>query len=189
MTTCYIFLCVPLYRISNISLLFSVLDPTLDQIQIANRTKCEKDPSAQMLLKRLMQLVNISQAKIQYLENKAGNTSDEREKLNSTILTLFEQVFLYLSTRASDFDSRSVSALSKTPFIPCITRGRLVFYLPSQVFFKKSSSTSEKGDTSLAESLFQEIEYNAFLSIAGVKLEPSLTELFELILKKVRRRP
>jgi len=172
------------YNPSCLVMGFSVLDPTLDQIQIANRTKCEKDPPTQILLKRLMQLVSISQAKIQYLENKAGNISDERKKLNSTILTLFEQAFLYLSTRASDFDTRSVSAMSKIPFIPCKTRGQLVFYLPSQVFFKKSSSTSENGDTSLAESLFQEIEYNAFLSIAGVKLEPSLTELFELMLKK-----
>ncbi|KAL7463127.1 hypothetical protein ACHAXS_003508, partial [Conticribra weissflogii] len=172
------------YNPSCLVMGFSVLDPKLDQIQIANRTKCEKDPSIQILLKRLIQLVNISQAKIQHLEKKAGDISDEREKLNTTISTLFEQVFLYLSTRASDFDKRSVSVLSKTPFIPCETRGRLVFYLPSQVFFKKSSSTSEDNDISLAESLFQEIEYNAFLSIAGVKLEPSLSEFFELMLKK-----
>ncbi len=186
MIFCYVLLCVNFHRRSDSFPFFSVLDPKLDQIQIANRTKCEKDPSIQILLKRLIQLVNISQAKIQHLEKKAGDIGDEREKLNTTISTLFEQVFLYLSTRASDFDKRSVSVLSKTPFIPCETRGRLVFYLPSQVFFKKSSSTSEDNDISLAASLFQEIEYNAFLSIAGVKLEPSLSEFFELMLKKVR---
>lgn len=52
--------------------------------------------------------------------------------------------------------------------------------LPStQVFFKGD------GSDSLAESLFKEVEYNTFLSLAGVKAEPTLHELFDLMLKKV----
>lgn len=49
----------------------------------------------------------------------------------------------------------------------------------TQVFFKGD------GSDSLAESLFKEVEYNTFLSLAGVKAEPTLHELFDLMLKKV----
>ena len=177
------------YNPSCLVMGFTVLDPQLDTMQIANRTKCQKDPSSQMLMKRLVQLVKISQDKLQYLDKKGVETSEEREKLNGTILTLFEHVFLYLSTRATDFDKRLVAVLAKTAFIPCKSRGKLVFYLPSQIFFKKRASSSTTSDPeskrdSLAESLFQEVEYNAFFSMAGVKAEPTLAELFDLMIKK-----
>ena len=165
---------------------FSVLDPQLDTVHIATRTKCNKDPSCQALIKRLLQLVEISKAKVGFFEKKGGDDG-ERQKLTDQILALFDAVFLYLASRTSDFDKRDLASLSKTAFIPCKSRGQVVFYLPSQIFFKSSSveEKSEKDDHgSLTETLFQQIEYNAFLSLAGVKAEPSLQEIFNLMIEK-----
>jgi hypothetical protein len=183
---------------------FCVLDPDLDTVTIATRTKCLKDPQPQLLLKRLIQLVQISKTKLENLEKRKAR-KDEQDSLITTILTMFEGVFLYLSSRTSEFDKNSVAVLAKTAFIPCKSRDQLVFYLPSQVtilfisidaLFNKhmlSHSTQStqvlfKGDgsESLAESLFKEVEYNTFLSLAGVKAEPTLHELFDLMTRKVR---
>ncbi|KAL9187467.1 hypothetical protein ACHAXT_001570 [Thalassiosira profunda] len=174
------------YNPSALVMGFSTLDPSLDTVHIATRTKTSKDPSAQALIKRLKQLVDISRAKVDYFEKKGG-TGEERQKLVEQILTLFDAVFLYLASRTSDFSKRDVAPLSKMAFIPLNTRGLVSFYLSSQVFFKQeTSSSSEKlGEhEALTETLFQQIPYNAFLSLTGVKAEPSLEEIFELMLEK-----
>eukprot|EP00804_Cyclotella_cryptica_P009879 CCRYP_014180-RC/>CCRYP_014180-RC protein AED:0.05 eAED:0.05 QI:56/1/1/1/0.9/0.81/11/470/1857 len=165
------------YNPSALIMGFSVLDPDLDTVTIATRTKCLKDPPATLLLKRLIQLVHISQNKLSNLEQKKAR-KDEKDSLTTTILTLFEGVFLYLSSRTSEFDKSSVAVLAKTAFIPCKSREQVVFCLPSQVFFKGD------GTDSLAESLFKEVEYNTFLSLAGVKAEPTVHELFDLMIQK-----
>ena len=120
------------YNPSALIMGFSVLDPELDTVSIANRTKTLKDPPPQLLLKRLVQLVNVSNAKLERAEKKK-DAKEEKKSLIKTVLTLFEGVFLYLSSRASDFDKTSVAALAKLAFIPCEYRSNLVFYLPSQV--------------------------------------------------------
>jgi hypothetical protein len=151
-------------------------------MQIATRTRCQKDPAPALLLKHLVQLINMSKAKMEYVENKGEGESGERDKAIDNILTLFQGVFLYMSTRTSDFDKNHVAVLSKTAFIPRKVRGQLIFYLPSQIFFQKEQS--ENDQDSLAEALFQEVEYNSFLALAGVKSEPALQELFELMITK-----
>jgi len=176
------------YNPSALVMGFSTLDPQLDTVHIATRTKCSKDPSCTVLIKRLIQLVDISKAKVDHFEKNGGSDDEERQKLREKLLTLFEVVFLYLATRTSDFDKRDLAALSKKAFIPCESRGQVVFYLPSQVFFKKESSsaqaTSKDDHDSLTETLFQQIQYNAFLSSVGVKAEPSLHEIFDLMIEK-----
>ena len=76
---------------------FSVLDPELDTVAIATRTKVLKDPPIELLIKRLTQFVNVSKQKLE-----ASQT--EEDKLITKILTLFEGIFIYLSSRTSDFD-------------------------------------------------------------------------------------
>lgn len=173
------------YNPSSLVMGFSTLDPQLDTV-IATRMKCSKDPSCQVLIRRLIQLVDISTAKVDYVEKKGGN-DEEWQKVTEKIMTLFEGVFLYLASRTSDFDKRDLAPLSKKAFIPCKSRGVVAFYLSSQIFFKKESSEgvapSDDHD-SLTETLFQQIKYNAFLSLAGVKAEPSLQEIFELMIEK-----
>ncbi|KAL7551449.1 hypothetical protein ACHAWF_014635 [Thalassiosira exigua] len=172
------------YNPSSLVMGFSTLDPQLDTLHIATRTNCLKDPSAGPCIKRLVQLVDISAAKLDYFEKNPG-TGDERKELTEKILTLFEAVFAYLASRASDFQKRDLSPLSNKPFVPCETRGQVVFYLPSQIFFKKESSAASKDNhDALTETLFQQTKYNAFLSLAGVKTEPSLQEIFDLMIEK-----
>ena len=168
---------------------FSTLDPQLDTVHIATRTKCLKDPSCKVLIIRLLQLVEISKAKVEHFEKQVvnNNNDEERQKLGEKILTLFDAVFAYLATRTSDFTPRDVADLSKQSFIPCKTRGQVLFYLPSQIFFKSNDATTTSDDDSngsLTGSLFQQIKYNAFLSLAGVKEEPSLEEIFNLMIEK-----
>lgn len=163
---------------------FSTLDPQLETVHIATRTKCNKDPSCQVLIKRLIQLVDISKAKVDHFEKHGKDC--ERQKLVEKILSLFDSVFAYLATRTSDFDMRDLSALAKKPFIPCEIRGQVEFCLPSQIFFRKESkgSTSDDDHDRIAQSLFKQIKFNAFLSLVGVKGEPSLHEIFELMIEK-----
>jgi len=178
------------YNPSSIVMGFSTLDPQLDTLHIATRTKCSKDPSCHILIKRLIQLVDISKAKVDHFEKAGGSDDNERQKLKEKILTLFEAVFSYLASRTSDFVKRDLAVLTKMAFIPSESRGQVIFYHPSQIFFKKESSSptqeSSKDDDgdSLTETLFQQIQYNAFLSLVGVKAEPSLQEIFDLMIEK-----
>ncbi len=165
---------------------FSVLDPMLsDTEQIGVRMNINRDPSCQVLLRRLLQLVDVSKAKLDHLESQ-GTAIDAEAKENSMekILILFEGVFLYLSSRTSDFQKRHLAELDKKPFIPCKCRSGVKFYTAEQVFFVKRQSEGAGGGDSIAELLFQQVEYNAFLSFAGVKTEPSLEELFALMIEK-----
>lgn len=167
---------------------FSTLDPQLDTFHIATRTQCSKDPSCSVLILRLIQCTDILKAQADHFEKHRGNDDVERLKLNSKILMLLDAMFAYLSTRANDFEKRDLIALDKKAFIPCEIRGKVNFLLPTQIFFKKeTSSTETKSEDEheiLTATLFKQIKYNAFLSLVGVKAEPSLKEIFELMLEK-----
>ena len=104
----------------------------IDTVTIATRTKCLKDPPSSTLIKRLAQYVSVSKNKLDKLE-KSKSDKVEIDALIAQILSLFEGIFLYMSSRTSDIDKSSVMALTKMAFIPCKYRGQLVFYLPSQV--------------------------------------------------------
>lgn len=161
---------------------FSTLDPQLDTIHIATRTQCSKDPSSLLVIDRLIQLVNVSNAKLNYFRDSGGN-ADERERLNLQILSLFENVFAYLSTR-NDFEKSDLIGLAKKAFIPCLTRGNIEFLPPAQIFFMKEKKSDDDANDVLTEKLFKQIKYNSFLSLVGVKTEPTLAEIFELMLEK-----
>ena len=164
---------------------FSTLDPQLDTLHIATRTQCDKDPSCSLLIKCLIQITDISKSKIDYFEKNRGN---DDQQLNTKILSLFDVVFAYLSSRTNDFEKRDLLLLDKKAFIPSEVRGKVFFFLPSQIFFKKdiasAETKSEDDHEMLTAALFRQIRYNAFLSLVGVKAEPSLQEIFELMLEK-----
>lgn len=173
------------YNPSALIMGFSTLDPQLDTVYIATRTKCNKDPSCQVLIKRLIQLVDISKAKVDHFVTQGGGNDGERKKLVDKILALFDAVFAYLATRTSDFEKRDLSELAKKPFIPCEIRGQVQFYLPSQIFFRKERvATSDDDHDIITQSLFKQIKFNPFLSLVGVKAEPSLQEIFDLMIAK-----
>ena len=160
---------------------FSTLDPQLDTIHIATRTQCSKDPSCVQLINRLNQIVDITKTKLNHFRDSGGN-ADECERLNLQILSLFEAVFAYLST-CNDFEKSELIGLAKKAFIPCLTRGNIEFLPPAQIFFTKEKKSDDANDV-LTEKLFKQIKYNAFLSLVGVKTEPTLAEIFELMLEK-----
>jgi hypothetical protein len=141
-----------------------------------------------VLIERLIECVNISKNKLDHFEKHGCKDNTEREKLNRKILSLFDAVFAYLSTRTNDFEKRDLVALAKKAFIPCEIRGGVEFLLPSQIFFKiETASTETKSEDDhekLTAILFKQIRYNAFLSLVGVKAEPSLQEIFELMIEK-----
>ena len=175
------------YNPTSLVMGFSTLDPSLDTVYIATRTKCRKDPSCQALITRLLNLVDVSKSKVLHFEKKRGHDDKERKKLGEKILTLFHDMFLYLASRTSDFEKKDLEAVTNKTFIPSLVRGQVVFFLPSQIFFKKESSqvaSKEDDHDSLTATLFQQIDYNAFLSLAGVKAEPSLQEFFDLMIEK-----
>jgi hypothetical protein len=167
---------------------FSTLDPQLDTLHIATRTQCNKDPSCSLLIACLIQITNVSKSKIALFEKNGGNDDIERRKLNTKILSLYDAVFAYLSSRTNDFEKRDIVTLEKEAFIPCEIRGKVIFFLPSQIFFKKETASadtkSEDDHEILTATLFKQIKYNAFLSLVGVKAEPTLQEIFELMLEK-----
>lgn len=160
---------------------FSTLDPQLDTIHIATRTQCSKDPSSLLVIDRLIQIVDVSNARLNHFDS--GGNADERERLNLQILSLFEAVFAYLSTR-NDFEKSDLIGLAKKAFIPCLTRGNIEFLPPAQIFFTKERKSDDDANDVLTEKLFKQIKYNGFLSLVGVKTEPTLAEIFELMLEK-----
>jgi hypothetical protein len=127
------------YNPSALIMGFSTLDPQLDTLHIASRTQCSKDPSCSVLIRRLIQCADILKAQMDQFEKYRGNDDVERLKLNNKILSLFDAAFAYLSTRANDFEKRDLITFDKKAFIPCEIRGKVVFLLPTQIFFKKET--------------------------------------------------
>lgn len=105
----------------------------IHSVTIATRTKCLKDPPPPLLIKRLAQYVTVSQNKLESIERNKTVTKEEKEALTIKISTLFDGIFMYMSSRTSDFDKVNVATLSTMAFIPCKYRDQIVFYLPSQV--------------------------------------------------------
>ena len=156
-TSCY-------YNPSAITMGFPTLDPQLDTINLATRLNVLKDPSTGVLVKRLIQLVDICKAKIDYHEQ-----TGKKDEVATQIESLFTDVFLYLSTRTSDFKKTELSPLIKKPFIPCKSRGNIAFYLASQVFFEPTDQTTR--EDSLAETLFKQGDCNDLMVVYSIDFD------------------
>ena len=205
-TSCY-------YNPSAITMGFPTLDPQLDTINLATRLNVLKDPSTGVLVKRLIrkcprlcvsllrtaltnsssaltripgnnrnysELVDISKAKIEYHE-QTGRKDDVATQIES----LFTDVFLYLSTRTSDFKKTELSPLIKKAFIPCKSRGTIVFYLASQVYFEPTDQTSR--EDSLAETLFKQGNCNnRMVAFRCTLTEPIIFSTLQLLFEHGR---
>ena len=117
---------------------FSTLNPQLDTLHIATRTQCNKDPSCSFLIACLIQITDISKLKIDHFEKNRGN-DDERQKLNTKILSLFDAVFAYICLRVRTILRRGIYSLwiRKHSFL-AKSEGKSFFFFLRKSFSRKT---------------------------------------------------
>ena len=155
---------------------FPVLNPDLEKKNgrvYGTRFQCELQPEPSLLLSQLFHLVAIADAK---LKREKG---DDYKKQCSSVLAIFDDVFMYLSTRSTEFSERQLNVLKKELFIPCNVNDSIEWYGPADVYFKNKSAESEDA---LTEELFHVIGFSPFLAAAGVQSEARTQDIFRLML-------
>jgi len=160
---------------------FIILDPEVDRK--SGRTygtsfQLVSKPSPQLLLKRMLEVVLTAKMLLEH----AGQ-DDEAIALRKTILSLFEQMFTYLSSRSSDFAPSHMKALQRESFVPCKDgSGSIGWYKPGDVYFKNS----EKEEDEIIALLFHSVGFSPFLAAAGVKSEASVQDILHRLVSKPR---
>ena len=136
---------------------------------------CVSEPDSGALVQQLKTLVSLART----TSNKAG-TGREREETTVSIIAAFNSIFAYLSSRSSDMSSTTMYQLRKEAFIPVSDGGSLRWLPPEEVYFK-----SDKEETDLTDTLFTTIEFptSGFLMAAGVRQEPSTSDIFEKMIR------
>ena len=157
---------------------FPVIDPKLGKkgTIYGSLLQCETEPPASYLLNQLKHLVALAKDRIKIADQKEHG---------STIVSTFQQLFKYLSQRSAELNYNSLEALGREAFIPCMNNEKLVWYRPSDVFFRRAASKTidnHGGSDTLTEELFHVIDFNPFLAAAGVKEEATTADLFQRLL-------
>ena len=155
---------------------FPVVDPEMEKKNgqvYGSRFQCERQPDPSLLISQLLHLVAVADTKLRRVSGEAYI------KLCGEVLSVFDHVFKYLSTRSTEFSERHLNVLHKETFIPCLVNGTIVWRDPTDVYFKNKSAESE--DT-LTEELFHVIDFSPFLAAAGVQAEARTQDIFRLML-------
>jgi Protein of unknown function (DUF3684) len=157
---------------------FPVIDPKLGKKGTIYGTllQCDTEPPASYLLNQLKHLVALAKDRIKIADQKVHGPR---------IVSTFQQLFKYLSQRSSELNYNSLEALGREAFIPTISNEQLIWYRPSDVFFRRAASktSDSSGNTeTLTEELFHVIDFNPFLAAAGVKEEATTADLFQRML-------
>eukprot|EP00934_Nitzschia_sp_Nitz4_P008537 Nitzschia sp. Nitz4//scaffold52_size167869//121498//127378//NITZ4_002288-RA/size167869-snap-gene-0.214-mRNA-1//1//CDS//3329554071//8527//frame0 len=167
---------------------FPVLDPDLgDQGRLfGSLFQVSSEPEPRALVQQLLALVKLSRKRW-----KECSGAKDRQILCDRMLTSFSEVFAYLSSRTSDFDSSLVSLLSQQFFVPYVRKGLVEsncdidWCRPEDVFFK---SENPNGDyASVTETLFRVVAFSPFLALVGVKQEASTQDIFRLMIESPQR--
>jgi len=155
---------------------FVVIDAELDRKSGRSLGACFQlapKPAPQMLVKRLLEIV--ATAKM-ILENSGKD--EESDKLRSTVLSLFEEVFSYLSSRSNDFNSLHIKSLQKEEFVPVKEKGgKIGWYRPHEVYFSES-------EDEIISLLFHSVGFSPFLAAVGVKSEASIQDILHRLVAK-----
>ena len=167
---------------------FPIIDPSLgDQGKLfGSLFHVSAEPEPRALVQQLLALVKLSQKRW----NERTAPSD-RKMLCDRILKSFAEIFAYLSTRSSEFDSSFMQLLSQQAFIPYLpvrassSRTELEWYRPEDVFFKAENKSSDYA--SVTETLFRVVDFSPFLSRAGVKQEASTKDIFRLMIESPQK--
>lgn len=155
---------------------FPVINPEMEKKNgkiYGSRFECTDNPDASLLVSQLLHLAATADSKLKRA------TGDSYFKLCDEVVASFKNVFVYLSTRSTEFSERQLNMLSKEAFIPCKVKGSLEWYCPTDVYFKQKTAESED---SLTEMLFQVIDFSPFLASAGVQSEARTQDIFRLML-------
>ena len=155
---------------------FPVLNPEMEKKNgkiYGSRFGCATDPDSSLLVSQLLHLVATADSKLKRA------TGDGYLKLCDEVVSAFKNVFVYLSTRSTEFSERQLNMLGKEAFIPCKVNGSVEWYCPTDVYFKQKTAESE--DTLTGE-LFQVIDFSPFLASAGVQSEARTQDIFRLML-------
>jgi hypothetical protein len=153
---------------------YPVIDSSLGEAELyATIFHLPKQPPPDSVLEQLLVLVQLAKRMLSTVEG-----GKNLEELSARVFKTFADIFKYLSSRTSDFNSSSLSSLRSVNFIPVHTDTyHLQWCRPDQVFFKTNSRGS--GGDSLLDTLFtMRIEFSSFLSAIGVTEDPSTKDMF-----------
>lgn len=137
----------------------------------ASRFKVEREPSSEQYIRALLRIVGAA---------LAASLVDCDEKRHSLVWRLFE----FFASRIRRFSSSDKQILGGIAFVPIWVSSSdsdddrsLVWRRPGDVYFESGSSSK----SSFTSCLFDTVAANDFLRFAGVKDEPTLSDLCDLI--------
>ena len=152
---------------------FSVLDPDLESGNsnvYGTRFRCPYEPDPNVLATQLTHLVATAKSQL--------TAPSATEKLAQYTIKAFAKIFAYLSSRSNEFDKATLASLKQHEFIPCLEEEKtVVWFKPDDVYFRSAESKD-----SLTSELFNVIEFSPFLAAAGVKSDPTIQDLFRLMI-------
>lgn len=134
-----------------------------------DRFHCLENPSSEQLI---MQLQKLSSVAIKRSSRVDASVSDDVSKVEA----VFRNIFQYLSTQLTDLESSQRRALQDMRFIPCRNGTHINWYRPGEVYFKRDG-----GD--ICSLLYEVIDFDPFLASAGVRGEPSASDLLQLVIR------
>ena len=163
---------------------FIILDQELDRKSgraYGSSFNVASKPAPQLLLKRLLEVTVTAKMLLQH----AGQ-DEESQALRGVILSLFEQIFSYLSSRSTDFNASHMKALQREAFVPCkdANSGTIQWYKPGEVYFTNSDGNAEDEAVTL---LFHSVSFSPFLAATGVKAEASVQDILRCLVTQPKQ--
>lgn len=149
---------------------FAVLDPDLGANKVAiysHNFRVTQRPTPDRLIEQFLNVIT-------YAKRVFSRTADESSKEH--LLSVFRNIFAYLSLRTSEFENRQLSKLRGKTFIPARTDKGIGWFRCDALYF-----TDDRESSDMPSSLFQTVEFSPFLSAVGVKSEPSIADLFQIL--------
>lgn len=154
---------------------FPVLDPDINKAGggvFAERFQCQREPVADQLTAKLMEIVSMSKRKLSSSHNDV-----EYKKTADEVIATFARCFGYLSKRAREFTNDKVNILRKQAFIPHRDgHGKIKWLKPNTVYFSND-------DNDIAGLLYPAIAFDSFLATIGVRSQPSLSDVLSMMIQ------
>lgn len=156
---------------------FPVLDTSLSQKHGRGRTyadvfRCAHDPHPDLLASKLVSISEIAKKAL------AQRNIPSNNGYNQQVMTSFDAIFMYMSSRSSELSKEALRKLGTYAFIPYDNGGVIEWYRPNQIYFENG----KRGPTDIVNNLFQVIPFSPFLAGAGVRNEPSSGDFFRLVI-------
>lgn len=138
----------------------------------AVRFGCKLHPLPGRLVTQLFDIATFAKKR-----NIWSSATDDVGSIDAMIMDAFVGIFNYLNSRLNEFSNEEIQSLKKGRFIPSKKDDKITWHRADEVYFKKSNDSN-----GIASALFPVIEYNPFLSAIGVREEPSVEHICDLLL-------